>query len=48
MSPVTYHRLYKEKLNLKRKYEEGCDYTEGMATPTIKQNRLTDMIGSGP
>jgi hypothetical protein len=34
------YRLYKEKVNLKRKYEEGSDYTEGMATTTVKQNRL--------
>jgi hypothetical protein len=32
-------------VNLKRKYEEGSDYIEGMTTTTIKQNRLVDMRG---
>jgi hypothetical protein len=42
---VTCHsyRLYKEKVNLKRKYEEGSDYMDGIATTTVKQNRLIEM-----
>jgi hypothetical protein len=40
---VTGHRYqtYKEKVNLKRKYVEGSDYMDGIATTTVKQNRLT-------
>jgi hypothetical protein len=37
---VTCHRYrtYKEKVNLKRKYMEGSDYMDGIATTTVKQN----------
>jgi hypothetical protein len=35
---VTCHRYrtYKEKVNLKRKYVEGSDYMDGIATTTVK------------
>jgi hypothetical protein len=41
---VTCHcyRTYKEKVNLKRKYVEGSDYIDGIATTTVKQNRLIE------
>jgi hypothetical protein len=48
---VTCHRYrtYKEKFNLKRKYVEGSDYMDGIATTTVKQNRLIEMRGTtGP
>jgi hypothetical protein len=48
---VTCHRYrtYKEKVNLKRKYAEGSDYMNGIATTTVKQNRLIEMRGAaGP
>jgi hypothetical protein len=48
---VTCHRYrtYKEKVNLKRKYEDGSDYMDGIATTTVKQNRLIEMRGpTGP
>jgi hypothetical protein len=48
---VTCHcyQTYKEQVNLKRKYEEGSDYMDGIATTTVKQNRLIEMRGpNGP
>jgi hypothetical protein len=44
---VTCHRYrtYKEKINLKRKYAKGSDYMDGIATTTVKQNRLIEMRG---
>jgi hypothetical protein len=48
---VTCHRYrtFKEKVNLKRKYVEGSDYMDGIATTTVKQNRLIEMRGpTGP
>jgi hypothetical protein len=48
---VTCHRYrtYKEKVNLKRKYVEGSDYMDGIATTTTKQNRRIEMRGpTGP
>jgi hypothetical protein len=44
---VTFHRYrtYKEKVNLKRKYVEGSDYMDGIATINVKQNRLIEMRG---
>jgi hypothetical protein len=48
---VTCHRYrtYKEKVNLKRKYVEGSDYMDVIATTTVKQNRLIGMRGTtGP
>jgi hypothetical protein len=33
-------------VNLKRKYEEGSNYMEGISTPTMHQNRLIYMRGS--
>jgi hypothetical protein len=44
---VTCHnyRTYKEKVNLKSKYVEGSDYMDGIATKTVKQNRLIEMRG---
>jgi hypothetical protein len=40
---------YKEKVNLKRKYVEESDYMDGIATKTVKQNRLIEMRGpTGP
>jgi hypothetical protein len=39
------YRTYKEKVNLKRKYVEGRDYMDGIATSTVKQNRLIEMRG---
>jgi hypothetical protein len=48
---VTCHRCqtYKEKVNLKRKYEEGSGYMDGIATTTVNQNRLIEMRGpTGP
>jgi hypothetical protein len=48
---VTCHRYrtYKEKVNLKRKYEEGSDYMDDIATTTVNQNRLIEMRGgTGP
>jgi hypothetical protein len=48
---VTCHRYrtYKEKVNLKRKYEDGSDYMDGIATTTVKQNRKIEMRGpTGP
>jgi hypothetical protein len=48
---VTCHRYrtYKEKVNLKRKYAEGSDSMDGIATTTVKQNRLIEMRGAiGP
>jgi hypothetical protein len=44
---VTCHRYqtYKEKVNPKRKYAEGSDYMDGIATPTVKQNQLIKMRG---
>jgi hypothetical protein len=36
-------------VNLKRKYEEASDYMDCIATTTVKQNRLIEMIGpTGP
>jgi hypothetical protein len=36
-------------VNLKRKYVEGSDYMDGIATTTVKQNRLIEMRGpTGP
>jgi hypothetical protein len=36
-------------VNLKIKHEEGSDYMDSIATTTVKQNRLIEMIGStGP
>jgi hypothetical protein len=36
-------------VNLKRKYEEGSDYMDGIATTNVKQNRLIEMRGpTGP
>jgi hypothetical protein len=32
-------------MNLKRKYMEGSDYMDGIATTTLKQNRLVEMRG---
>jgi hypothetical protein len=45
---VTCHHYltYKEKVNLKRKYVEGSDYMDGIATTTVKQNRLLEMRGA--
>jgi hypothetical protein len=45
---VTCHRYqtYKEKVNLKRKYVEGSDYMDGIATATVKHNRLVEMRGA--
>jgi hypothetical protein len=45
---VTCHRYrtYKEKVNLKRKYAEGSDYMDNLATTTVKQNRLIEMRGA--
>jgi hypothetical protein len=40
-----HYRTYKEKVNLKRKYVEGSDYMDGIATATVKQNRLIKMRG---
>jgi hypothetical protein len=43
------YRTYKEKVNLKRKYEDGSDYMDGIATTTVKQNRKIEMRGAtGP
>jgi hypothetical protein len=43
------YRTYKEKVNVKRKYDEGSDYMVGIVTTTMKQNRLVDMRGpTGP
>jgi hypothetical protein len=41
---VTCHRYrtYKEKVNLKRKYEDGSDYMDGIATTTVKQPKDRD------
>jgi hypothetical protein len=36
-------------VNLKRKYVEGSDYMDGITTPNVKHNRLTEMRGpTGP
>jgi hypothetical protein len=40
------YRTYKEKVNLKRKYVEGSDYMDGIATKTVKQNQLIEMRGA--
>jgi hypothetical protein len=32
-------------MNLKRKYEEGSDSMDDIATTTVKQNRLLEMRG---
>jgi hypothetical protein len=40
-----HYRTYKEKVNLKRKYEEGSDYMGDIATPTVEENRLIEMRG---
>jgi hypothetical protein len=48
---VTFHhyRLYNEKVNLKRKYEERSDYMDCIATTAVKQNRLIRVRGpTGP
>jgi hypothetical protein len=39
------YRTYKKKVNLKRKYVEGSDYMDGIATTTVKQNQLIEMRG---
>jgi hypothetical protein len=48
---VTCHRYrtYKEKVNLKIKYDNGSDDMDGIATTTVKQNRLIETRGTtGP
>jgi hypothetical protein len=45
---VTCHRYrtYNEKVNLKMKYTEGSDYMDGIATSTVKQNRMIEIFHS--
>jgi hypothetical protein len=44
-----HYRTYKEKINLKRKYVEGSNNMDGIATSTVKQNLLIDTRGAtGP
>jgi hypothetical protein len=38
-----HYHTYKEKVSLKRKYEDISDYMDGIATTTMKQNRLIEM-----
>jgi hypothetical protein len=49
MYHVACHGLYKQKVNLERKYEEGSDYMDGIATATAIQNTMIKMRGpTGP
>jgi hypothetical protein len=44
-----HYQTYKETVNLKRKYEEGSNCMDVIATITVKQNRLIEMRGpTGP
>jgi hypothetical protein len=43
------YRTYKEKVNLKKKIEDGSDYMDSITTTTVKQNLLIEMRGpTGP